>query len=229
MPGPRDQRQGRDEGAAVHETGATPLGPGAPPGRDAREDDGHSEQHAPLLVSPHQCGVVLTTPREQVAGDDGAKGGEGAQAEQRRHQAGDAEPRETPGARQQFHRPGQQQEADRQVDEERMEAADERLEVCQHALTPAGPSRRCRARRSGGSAALELEQVSRSWSMPSRCRIVACRSWTCTGSLHDVVAEVVGLAVRHARLDAAAGHPDGEAPRVVVAAVVRPSSACPGE
>jgi len=36
----------------------------------------------------------------------------------------------------------------------------------------------------------------------------------------DVVAEVVGLTVRDARLDAAAGQPDGEAARVVVAAVV---------
>ena len=30
--------------------------------------------------------------------------------------------------------------------------------------------------------------------------------------LHDVVAEVVGLAVRDAALDAAAGHPDAEVP-----------------
>ena len=37
---------------------------------------------------------------------------------------------------------------------------------------------------------------------------------------NDVVAEVVGLAVGPARLDAAAGHPDGEALGVVVAAVV---------
>ena len=36
----------------------------------------------------------------------------------------------------------------------------------------------------------------------------------------DVVAEVVGLAVGHARLDAAAGQPDGEAARMMVAAVV---------
>ena len=39
--------------------------------------------------------------------------------------------------------------------------------------------------------------------------------------LDDVVGEVVGLAQGHARLDAAAGHPDREAARVVVAAVVR--------
>ena len=38
-------------------------------------------------------------------------------------------------------------------------------------------------------------KVSCVWSMPSRCRIVAFRSWTSTGSLDDVVGEVVGLAV----------------------------------
>ena len=37
----------------------------------------------------------------------------------------------------------------------------------------------------------------------------------------DVVAVVVGLTVRDARLDAAAGHPDCEAARVMIAAVVR--------
>ena len=37
--------------------------------------------------------------------------------------------------------------------------------------------------------------------------------------LHDVVAEVVGFAVHHAGLDAASGHPDAEAARVVVATV----------
>ena len=36
----------------------------------------------------------------------------------------------------------------------------------------------------------------------------------------DVVAEVVGLAVRDAGLDAAAGHPHGEAARMMIAAVV---------
>ena len=36
--------------------------------------------------------------------------------------------------------------------------------------------------------------VSRVWSMPRQCSIVACRSWTWTGSRVDVVAEVVGLA-----------------------------------
>ena len=56
--------------------------------------------------------------------------------------------------------------------------------------------------------------------MPRQCRIVACRSWTWTGSRVDVVAEVVGFAERHARLDAAAGQPDGEAARMMVAAVV---------
>src|SRR5665213_4181381 len=38
--------------------------------------------------------------------------------------------------------------------------------------------------------------------------------------LHDVVAEVVGLAIDHARLDAAAGHPDREAARVMIAAII---------
>ena len=38
--------------------------------------------------------------------------------------------------------------------------------------------------------------------------------------LHDVVAVFVGLAVRRARLHAAAGHPDSEAPRVMIAAEV---------
>ena len=47
---------------------------------------------------------------------------------------------------------------------------------------------------------------------------MACRSWTGTSSLVDVVAEFVRLAEDDARLDAAAGHPDGEAVRVVVAA-----------
>ena len=37
----------------------------------------------------------------------------------------------------------------------------------------------------------------------------------------DVVAEVVGLAVGDPRLDAAAGHPDREAARVMITAVVR--------
>ena len=60
--------------------------------------------------------------------------------------------------------------------------------------------------------------VSFSWSMPSRCSIVACRSCTSTGSLDDVVAEVVGLADGHARLDAAAGQPHRERARMVVAA-----------
>ena len=41
-----------------------------------------------------------------------------------------------------------------------------------------------------------------------------------TGILDDVVAEVVGLAVDRAALRAAAGHPHGEAARVMVAAVV---------
>src|SRR4051794_22774484 len=40
------------------------------------------------------------------------------------------------------------------------------------------------------------------------------------GVLDDVVAEVVRLAVDRAALDAAAGHPHGEAARVMVAAVV---------
>ena len=47
---------------------------------------------------------------------------------------------------------------------------------------------------------------------------MACRSWTCDLGLDDVVAKLVGLAVDDARLDAAAGHPEREAVRVVVAA-----------
>ena len=49
---------------------------------------------------------------------------------------------------------------------------------------------------------------------------MAFRSWTWTGSFTDVVAVIVGLAVGHAGLDAAAGHPHGEAARVMVAAIV---------
>ena len=36
----------------------------------------------------------------------------------------------------------------------------------------------------------------------------------------DVVAEVVGLAVNHPRLDACAGHPEGEALRMMITAVI---------
>ena len=54
--------------------------------------------------------------------------------------------------------------------------------------------------------------------MPSRCRIVAWKSWTWTGSSTTLIAEVVGLAVGDARLDAAAGHPEREGVGVVVAA-----------
>ena len=50
--------------------------------------------------------------------------------------------------------------------------------------------------------------------------MVALKSWMWTGSFDDVVAEVVGLAVREAALDAAAGHPHAEVPAVMVAAVV---------
>ena len=38
--------------------------------------------------------------------------------------------------------------------------------------------------------------------------------------LHDVVAEIVGLAVRYPTLDAAAGQPRGEAARMMIAAVI---------
>ena len=61
-------------------------------------------------------------------------------------------------------------------------------------------------------------KVSRSWSKPSVCRIVACRSWMCTAVFDDVEAQVVGLAVDDARLDAAAGHPHREGLRMMVAA-----------
>ena len=51
--------------------------------------------------------------------------------------------------------------------------------------------------------------VSFRWSSPSRCRIVACRSWTwtCCLRLDRAEAKLVGLADRLARLDAAAGQP----------------------
>ena len=45
----------------------------------------------------------------------------------------------------------------------------------------------------------------------------------------DVVAEVVRLADRHARLDAAARQPHREAARMMIAPVIRPPSACPDE
>ena len=48
---------------------------------------------------------------------------------------------------------------------------------------------------------------------------MAWRSWTWTGVLDGVVAELVGRAVGDARLDAAAGQPDRKAVDVVVAAV----------
>ena len=58
--------------------------------------------------------------------------------------------------------------------------------------------------------------------------MVAFRSLMWTGSFTDVVAEVVGFAVADAFFDAAAGEPHAEVARVVVAAVVGPSSARPG-
>ena len=60
--------------------------------------------------------------------------------------------------------------------------------------------------------------MSRAWSMPQRWSIVACRSRTWTTSSTALVAELVGGAVGHAPLDAAAGHPEREAEDVVVAA-----------
>ena len=68
-------------------------------------------------------------------------------------------------------------------------------------------------------AALE-PNVSRSWSMPRQCEDRGVEVVDVDGVLDDVVAEVVGLAVDDAGLDAAAGHPHGEAAAVVVAAVV---------
>jgi len=47
-------------------------------------------------------------------------------------------------------------------------------------LTPRCPARRGHARRSGGSRGRRGGKVSFSWSKPSRCRIVACKSWTWT-------------------------------------------------
>ena len=56
--------------------------------------------------------------------------------------------------------------------------------------------------------------------------MVACRSWTLARSTRGLEADLVGLAVMDAALDAAAGEPGGEGVRVVVAAhllrVLRP-------
>ena len=51
---------------------------------------------------------------------------------------------------------------------------------------------------------------------------MACRSWTWTAILDGVEAEIVGVAERDARLDAAAGQPHGEGVGMMVAAVVAP-------
>ena len=50
--------------------------------------------------------------------------------------------------------------------------------------------------------------------------IVAFRSNTSTGLSRDVVGEVVGRPVNSAVLNAASGHPDGKAARMMIAAVV---------
>ena len=48
----------------------------------------------------------------------------------------------------------------------------------------------------GQAEVAALEAVGQAFVVDAQqCRIVACRSWTWTGSLDDVVAEVVGLAV----------------------------------
>ena len=62
-------------------------------------------------------------------------------------------------------------------------------------------------------------KVSRVWSSPSRCRIVAWRSCTCTRSTSEREADRVGRAVDRAPFDAAAGQPVAEAVRVVIAAL----------
>ena len=48
-------------------------------------------------------------------------------------------------------------------------------------------------------------KVSRRWSMPIKCRIVAWISWTCTLVFDRPQTELVGRAVSAASLDAAAG------------------------
>ena len=58
----------------------------------------------------------------------------------------------------------------------------ERAAFKRKAFTRSRPGRSGRARRSGGIAALDSDRSGCSWSRPSRCRIVACRSWTCTAS-----------------------------------------------
>jgi len=56
--------------------------------------------------------------------------------------------------------------------------------------------------------------------MPSKCSRVAWKSCTWDGLFDDVVAEIVGGAEDEPGLHAAAGHPDAEAPQMVVATVV---------
>ena len=60
--------------------------------------------------------------------------------------------------------------------------------------------------------------VSFSWSIPSRCRIVAWRSWT-SFAFDALPRPLVALAVRDAALDAGAGQPRHRRAAVVVAAV----------
>ena len=128
--------------------------PGARPGVRSRH---HAAAHARTTIAPSirpHCWCRPTSAASYSPLHDSSvpvtmapTGGERAEAEQRRHQPRDAGVLEALQARQDFDDAGQQQEADREVDEERVEAADERLEFREHALTPAGPSRRGRARR----------------------------------------------------------------------------------
>ena len=57
--------------------------------------------------------------------------------------------------------------------------------------------------------------------MPNKCRAVGLEVVHVHRVANDVVAELVRFAVRDAGLDAGAGHPDREASRMVVPAVVR--------
>ena len=67
------------------------------------------------------------------------------------------------------------------------------------------------------------------WSKPSRCKIVACKSWTWTLFLDGRVAEVVGRPISLAPLDAAARQPGGETARAMVAPLAALAGGRPAE
>ena len=64
---------------------------------------------------------------------------------------------------------------------------------------------------------VEIVNVHRSW-----CPMIFVRSrdhWAAVG-MNDVVAEIISLTVGDARLDTAAGHPNREAPRMMITTIV---------